>query len=181
MGCDIHAYIDYDVWYVEKEKDYYVTCFATLNLGRNYSLFYALANVRYDPNRMPPNQGLKPKGLPGNLSWTTRDSAEWHGDGHSHSWLTADELKEAYRKYLLWEEASSSWYQLRPPEEQAVPEDAVVREIMSKYTGSREWYVERGERTKHSPVPELEAVIAAMEKLNGSNPNRSRLVFWFDN
>lgn len=182
MGCDIHAYIDHEEFYSKKEVRSLISNFAKVHLHRNYSLFYALANVRYDSNRMPPNQGLKPKGLPVGLSWNTRDSAEkWHGDAHSHSWLTVDELKEAYKRYLSWEEAPSSWYQFSSPEEQPVPEDAIVKEVRNEYTGTKEWYIERGQRIKNPPVPEIEAIIAAIEKLNGDNPNRSWLVFWFDN
>jgi hypothetical protein len=183
MGCDIHAYIDYDYFYMEKKtKEYWVRNFATVNLNRNYSLFYALANVRYDPNRMPPNQGLEPKGLPKDVSDYVKNSAEdWSSDMHSSSWLTVKELKDAYQRYLSWKEAPDCWYQLVPPEVQSVPEKAKVKEVTNEYLGTKEWYIEVGRRVKNPPIPEIEAVIAAMEKLNGDNILRSRLVFWFDN
>ena len=182
MGCDIHAYIDYDVVYLEKVEEYLTENFASLELNRNYSLFYALANVRFDPNRMEPDKGREPKGLPPALSYPLRRWAnDWGSDGHSHSWLTVSELRDAYQKYLSMNEVPSSWYQFNPPETQPPPKDAKIKELTNEYLGIPEWYIEVGERRPTRPILEIEAVIASMEALNGDDPYRSRLVFWFDN
>jgi hypothetical protein len=56
---------------------------------RNYARFAALAGVR--------GEGLEPRGIPDDASETTKYLVElWGSDGHSHSWLPAEEAAEIF-------------------------------------------------------------------------------------
>lgn len=101
MGCDIH-------WYSETKKDGKWECDQAAsfekdedpdyehhdmhnfpNRGRDYWLFGLLANVRVD---IP--YGFEAKGIPEELSPEVGTIfAEWDSNGHSHSYLTREELK----------------------------------------------------------------------------------------
>jgi hypothetical protein len=73
MGCDIHAYIDYDD-FKTKDGDWFVSCFAEdVRLGRNYTLFTLMAGVRHDPRTDTYNPLFEPKGLPDRTS----HSVDW--------------------------------------------------------------------------------------------------------
>jgi len=178
MGCDIHAFIERKLWR-EKDGGWHWSTWASPDLSRNYSLFYVLAGVRYDENRMPPGLGAQQKGLPKDVGdWVWR---EYGDDYHSASWMDVNELRAAHERYCSMEEASgSSWYQPSPPSVQAVPDGARVKETVN-ILGMTEWYVETGENVKNSPLAEIVAVVAAMEALNDGDATRTRLVFWFDN
>ena len=87
MGCDIHAYIEY-----EAPGEDWITCFCSLHLDRNYSLFAALAGVRGGFPKIPP------RGMPKNTSLEVADElAFWNKDAHSHSWLSPWELMDVTR------------------------------------------------------------------------------------
>lgn len=101
MGCDIHWYSETKrngVWECdqadsfEKDEDpdyehHDMNNFP--NRGRDYWLFGLLANVR-----SAPTYGFDPKGIPENLSHEVKTIFdEWDTDGHSHSYLTREELK----------------------------------------------------------------------------------------
>lgn len=126
MGCDIHAFIDYDPPQInETSLVYYLGEF---NIQRNYGLFGIMAGVRH-----PELQLFQPRGMPERSSWTirekttlmvmdnekdrfegccTREEAErwgsnytdenkrrvWHPDYHSHSWLNTAEVKKVLKK-----------------------------------------------------------------------------------
>ena len=101
MGCDIH-------WYSETKKDGTWRCdqaesFHTdedpdyehhdmnnfPNPGRDYWMFGLLADVRCD---VP--YGFAAKGIPDELSPEVKTIFDqWDCDGHSHSYLTREELK----------------------------------------------------------------------------------------
>ena len=62
--------------------------------GRNYSFFGALASVRGD--------GEEPRGLPIDVSDIVEEESDgWAMDGHSHSWMYADEFISIYNKIWL--------------------------------------------------------------------------------
>ena len=182
MGCDIHAYVDYEV---EKDHD----CRWVKNLGsfrveRDYLLFGIMAGVRHEQAKL-----FDPKGLPDRMSYVTNDEVKlfvvedereaaegrchrrnadrwhenheeekkergelagiggyvdaekthvYHPDWHSHSWLTADELRQVIEKYNSLKPAS--------------------------------WMV----------PAEIVAICNAMRSLEESG-YEARLVFWFDN
>jgi len=66
MGCDIHAYLDYDSFFKD-DGTWYVYGLAKLHISRDYLLFAILAGVRnYDDEITPVS---KPKGVPENISY----------------------------------------------------------------------------------------------------------------
>lgn len=96
MGCGIH-------WYSETKKDGKWVCDQAgsfqkdehynmnnfPNSGRDYWMFGLLADVRVD---VP--YGFAAKGIPNELSPEVKTIFdEWGDDGHSHSYLTREELK----------------------------------------------------------------------------------------
>ena len=122
MGCDIHAFIDYDC---DMTDWTYANSFAEeIDLPRNYLLFGLLAGVR---QRIDVEPVSLPKGLPDKVSWPVerrytiyisdveRDKVQqWLANGwstlwrnhritnpdwHSASWLSVDELEEVERRY----------------------------------------------------------------------------------
>lgn len=104
MGCDIHAHTEIKVngeWHHYSQPD----------IGRDYALFTRMAGVREA-------EGIEtiasPRGLPSDITFTTRFDAEqhWGVDGHSHSWLGCKELaalvewydeRHADKDWLGWE------------------------------------------------------------------------------
>lgn len=220
MGCDIHAYIDFDD-YVTRDGKIIVSYFANnINFGRNYTLFSLMAGVRYDKRIDRDYQPLfEPRGIFERLSWQTegdyilhindeaynkgwegyctrQDAADWIARGysvkmgddkisgpdwHSASWLYADELKRVKDAYERIKFYQASWFQYDPPEKQAIPENATAKKLPRRYGSGFEWYVTVGEvKTIKTPTV-FDAIVAAMEALNGDNPQKSRLIFWFDN
>lgn len=95
MGCDIHLHAEVrqaGVW-AEIEcppDDIDDDTGGGWYTHRNYFVFSCLADVRNDEHITPIDS---PRGLPPDVSPTVyADSEEWGIDGHSHSWLTIDEL-----------------------------------------------------------------------------------------
>lgn len=85
MGCDIHAHIELkrrgsDVW----------EHWNAPRIGRDYALFEKMAGVRgREENAIVP-----PRGLPEDVSTLTKVNADHEGDdGHTHSYLTRDEIQ----------------------------------------------------------------------------------------
>lgn len=91
MGCDIH-------WFIEVQQDdgHWKSVPLGINddLGRNYRLFARLADVRNYDGEEPI---AEPRGLPADVSdEVKKDSWEYGMDGHSHSWLSLEELLAAF-------------------------------------------------------------------------------------
>lgn len=99
MGCDIHLYVEakidgiwksVDNWETDKVGDQYIPYEKRFYTGRNYNFFSILADVRNDSDFVPISQ---PKGLPEDISPEVKyQSNIWDGDGHSHSYLTIQEI-----------------------------------------------------------------------------------------
>lgn len=103
MGCDIHLFLEKrlrkeDPWELDENhtvtsedggEDYkYLEQVSAT--GRNYSLFYILADVRgYGEPAL-----RKPKGVPQDMSGLLRWEYDRNVDGHSHSWLSLEEFKQ---------------------------------------------------------------------------------------
>lgn len=84
MGCDIHTYAE------KRENDRYVLVAFTPFDWRDYGLYAFLAGVR-NYSAVPPIAA--PRGLPSGAAIETKEAAEdWEGDGHTHSFLTIEEL-----------------------------------------------------------------------------------------
>lgn len=128
MGCDIHAYLEYQPYADDKK---YWTSFGDLHVGRDYRLFELMAGVRGKIE----NAVAAPKGVPEDMSFWTEDhyslwvsenagqgcctlksAEEWvkhgssvwlndthtkvsHPDWHSHSWLTVEEVRKVRERY----------------------------------------------------------------------------------
>ena len=85
MDCDIHAHVEIKV----RGKWHH---YAHPSIDRWYDLFARMANVRNYNGIKPISE---PRGLPKNISFTTRFDRKHDGvDGHSASWLSAKEVKE---------------------------------------------------------------------------------------
>lgn len=221
MGCDIHAYIDYDD-FKTKDGDWRASCFArVVDNGWDYTLFALMAGVRYDPRTDAQFKPMfEPRGLPDRVSWAVSeqytlritDNEDWHDDErfcskadaqrrvgrgisewmdeehtlishpgwHSASWLTANELESVADAFERIEFPEQSWFQIGSPEDQPAPENATATKTTS-IIGSPEWYVEVGEKKTRPAPATLKGIVAAMQELDGDQPGRSRLVFWFDN
>lgn len=105
MGCDIHFYIETRP---DKKADWTLETFHDMSedqdnpefidvsdthLDRDYSMFALMAGVR--------GEGPEPKGIPHNMSKDLQNEyVRWDADGHSHSWMTVDELKDAIDQYF---------------------------------------------------------------------------------
>lgn len=85
MGCDIHAHSEIKIsgqWHH----------MSTLSINRDYGLFCRMAGVRggYENSPEPISE---PRGVPEDVSFLTKFICDDYGaDGHSHSWLSAEEV-----------------------------------------------------------------------------------------
>lgn len=94
MGCDIHAHIEYK----ELGDRYWHWC--AFHFGRNYLLFALMANVRNDFADGQVVFVAAPRGVPNDASYETISARKKLGsDGHSHSWLTLEEMCEVERRF----------------------------------------------------------------------------------
>lgn len=94
MGSDIHLFVE------KRENDNWVPVADSetssyegwLYNNRNYNLFAFLADLRNYNNYIPIS---RPKGLPHDVSKEVKEKADYWGvDGHTHSWLTLEEILE---------------------------------------------------------------------------------------
>jgi hypothetical protein len=116
MGCDIHCYVEkkedgkwnqidgfvsdyYRNGHDYFGKDEYTKAASPLDC-RNYSIFAVLANVRNGYGFAGCDTGdavepiADPRGLPADVSPNIKEASDgWDCDGHSHSWVTAREIK----------------------------------------------------------------------------------------
>lgn len=111
MGADIHIMLERKIngqWYMWHKLDgvprraldrevkptpydhfYRIT-------DRNYEFFAAIAGVR--------GPGPEPRGIPEDLSVPAQEEIEcWAGNGHSHTWLYANELCELFLQHHMTE------------------------------------------------------------------------------
>ena len=95
MGCDIHAHLEVKIsgtWHHASMP----------RIKRHYILFAKMANVRNcDKNNSNYIEPIdEPRGLPDDATFLTKFASEYMGkDGHSHSYLTSDELGELIKWY----------------------------------------------------------------------------------
>lgn len=208
MGCDIHAYVDYDT----SEK--HTASFAKIHIERNYWLFSLLAGVRIEPERLGTTLLVEPRGMPDRLSYVTESDNHLFvvedkedddaGEGcversRAEKWVESglskwtDEKKNFVtnpdwhtHSYLHVEEVK------KVQEQYSNLEDAFDSKNIRKGEPIPEGYrvaethgnvviIVPNCQRKLGPHPELAAIIATMEALNQGNPERSRFVFWFDN
>jgi hypothetical protein len=88
MGCDIQLHTEVKIngqWHH----------YGAPSVDRNYTLFALLANVRNDEpgDKWYVTPISEPRGLPADATALTKfDSDRWGLDGHSHSWINAEEI-----------------------------------------------------------------------------------------
>jgi hypothetical protein len=111
MGCDIHGYIEVKKndlrfhGFVEVQKyaswdDWDMAFDIKAILGRNYGMFGLLFGVRDDVF----SPVAKSRGLPENVSDEVKAASQaWGVDGHSHSWITIQEINA-----INWDERSNN-------------------------------------------------------------------------
>lgn len=95
MGCDIHLH-------VEAKVNGHWEHYSNPDVQRNYELFAMMAGVRGDATPI-----ALPRGLPEDANRLTRLDAEYHDDGHNHSWLSSEEvclLAERGAKEFGWKQ-----------------------------------------------------------------------------
>lgn len=112
MGCDIHFFVEKrvegkwvsaDKWEIDKDDDEprqpRVPWEQSFYHSRNYNLFAILADVRNGRGfaGVKTGEGFNPisppRGLPDDVSPEVgKEAVRWAGDGHSHSFLTVEEL-----------------------------------------------------------------------------------------
>lgn len=91
MGCDIHGLVERK----NEHKGFYWINSGDPDIGRNYTIYAVLANVRNYFSKKPAPFISEPKGLPKDVTHEMEYlSKEWDVDGHSHSWITLKEMKE---------------------------------------------------------------------------------------
>jgi len=166
---------------------------------RDYRLFTILAGVRRVEHITPISE---PRGLPEDVSeWIRNESNRWGVDGHSHSWLTLEELKsypwdepipefgwvslEEYRKYKLtgrptaWSDGVGGGNVVHVSNEEMDKflVDGPPDEDKSYYTQIM-WFWPSSEACRYfyrRSLPQLEKL------LQWEDVDDVRTVFWFDN
>lgn len=128
MGCDIHQYAEFrkdGKWHAEQAATFqhikdsedpddsgYFDMAETGNGSRNYGLFGLLSEgVRYDTPH-----AFAAKGEPDDASEEVRKVIEqMEGDGHSHNYLTFQELKEKAAEMMLAPDTDAQEYRSMLP------------------------------------------------------------------
>jgi len=83
MGCDIHIHQEVKI---DGQWEHY----RETGLPRNYKTFAKMAGVRGSEAPI-----AEPRGLPDDVTKVTKfDADHWGVDGHTHSWLGAEEILE---------------------------------------------------------------------------------------
>lgn len=158
MGCDIHSYVEtksLDGDWINQEH------LEDIFGNRNYGVFAFLAGVR-NYSRVPTI--AERRGLPEGLSQTVSDEYEgWSADAHSASWLSAAELLSFDYDQSI--ENRRGVVQVAP---NAWDHGATLEPGDGKQTTYREFL--GGE------------FFSELERLRSvGTPDRTRVVFWFDN
>lgn len=178
MGCDIHLYVEKKInreWvYADK-----------IDVGRDYELFGFLAGVRGE------QQHFEQKGFPDDASPKVREICEGYGvDGHSHSWLTLEELQTVGwedDKVMIKESgimANKQWEKFQETIKIGKPDYSLrfpywgAGEYLETPSSYHEWEVPITIEFKHF----YEEVVKRLPTYcRDCKPNEIRIVFWFDN
>jgi hypothetical protein len=223
MGCDIHVHYEIrksNQWEHLNWKERYIIghyddgCLKydydhmfndTLYVGRNYSLFSILANVRNGCGfaGVPTSRGFTPidmpRGLPFDVTAETReDCLVWGCDGHSHSWLGLQEILDydwdnqivtvcgvvTPEEYKVFKETGKphSWCGGAGGREVVmVSQEEMEQVIESGGLPDRFYYtrVEWNETYREAVGKRWFKTLGALKEL--AEPRDIRLVFWFDN
>lgn len=202
MGCDIHLYtealkeignkekwISADCWninpyYDENDEDNHEQYLNVVSIydHRNYTLFSMLAGVRnYSDNVCI----AKARGIPSDVSEPVKCEYEyWGSDGHTHSWLTLEEIK----KYVL-EHPTTKYSGLVSPSDSIRIDNGEMPRHFCLAT-SNTTYVYREWEHEHNYFDEIIQGMEAIKKKQfriwddeeyPEYDEKVRIVFWFDN
>ena len=139
---------------------------------RDYDLFGMLANVRNGTWSEPVIPISLPKGLPKDVSKFVNEKAnEWNLDGHSHSFLTLEELEKYEWKKKVKMERYVTKEQKKEYDEKGIKPDSYALYISDGVL--LEWDAEI------YPKYFVEEVIPQLQALKKFG--EVRIVFWFDN
>jgi len=199
MGCDIHLFTerkrninDQERWvnidHLKLNPYYgnneYEDVFVVLNLfeKRDYRLFSILGNVRNYSNNYFISE---PRGLPHDCSeLTKKESIKWGCDGHSHSYLTLEELKKFREQHRTIK--FSGFMSLTDAN---LVDNGKMPTSWCQGTNASD-YVYREWEYKNEPVGELVELLEERTRedfcLNkdadtSDYDDKIRIVFWFDN
>lgn len=170
MGCDIHAYIEYNNglrWSAISDQ---------LNLDRNYGLFSALAGVRKGSEKI---KHFKLRGVPKDIGFIVESDytllvvagEDTHEEGCCTEYR-AERYLESYGS-VVWEEKKedSKFYRITNPDWHS-PSWLNLKELKIAY--------ERYLKYDNLVIPLIEGYIVLMNKLEELG-FQTRIVFWFDN
>lgn len=174
-----------------------------LRIGRNYDLFAILANVRNGHGFAGVETGTGfepislPRGLPTDVTPEVMAASDgWNGDGHSHSWLLLSELLAVdydgksttqygvvgMAGYLEWKEKGTPssysgdvWGKNIRKVSNAEMESFIGIELDFEPVTHVAWQ----ESYKDAVGEQWFEALAKLQKLG--NPDKVRLVFFFDN
>jgi hypothetical protein len=203
MGCDIHVCVESlktvhgktewrNVDFFQRNPYFgseyepewnLVSCFTE----RNYSLFALLADVR---NRAGNKPISAPRGLPKDVSLVTKNiSDHWGEDGHSHSWFTIKELMDAEGVQGTINESgmiSKEAFAL-------LQNEGKLPEEWCQYTNQKDYVHATWVRPFKALTALIDSVLSRVDPYAASsgypteevrkhvNPEKSRIIFWFDN
>ena len=207
MGCDIHMHVEYkrtvsgnERWICadyfrpnpywngidEDESKYALIGFCD---NRNYDLFATLANVR--------NYGKtdfidEPRGLPEDVTAEVKaDSDSWGMDGHSHSYMTLQELIDFHEEGHQLKQSGMISFE----DSVKLATYGTIPTEWCQWTNARGWVKREWSVENNILVPLIDALKARADELYfiynflwESRPEEAykkaaniRIVFWFDN
>ena len=206
MGCDIHTYVevfktvnDQEKWicadrfslnaYYPKYKEDGEEEYEVDHIfgERNYALFDALVGVRKGGQEV--KQMSDPRGLPDDCGAVAKKGSDRYGcDGHSHSWVTLQEL------YDYQDECKNFKYSglVSPEQAKDLDENGRTPDLWRQGTGNPD-YVRRVWTVDYCVMDSLiEAVEPRArkdhslyckddERVGRKSAEKTRLVFFFDN
>lgn len=202
MGCDIHVYTEFKLWYGKRAGEWFSADNYRLNPhygsdedekkyevvpiydSRNYSLFSILAGVRNYGNNIPISE---PKGLPEDCCEEIKaEYKSWDCDGHSHSYFTLKELLDYQKRQPLLKHSGYVDKEASEKLDEGITPDSwwqggnvpgqVWREWEEKDTSLKKFVDAIIEREK-----DIFWIFSDNQEAIEKHAEEIRIVFWFDN
>jgi hypothetical protein len=185
-----------DRWVEDTEEEEIVDAKAfEIEVGRNYSLFAILADVRNYDNFTPI---AMPKGLPTDVTKHIKKLSDEYGcDGHSHSYIDMEEFKkftkeakqetmtgvvsvEEFKTYIKMGEPMSYCGSIMGKDIRMVSQDEMMEIVKSKQDDPNAYCKISWTKWNLKEIEYfIETVAEPLSKL--TYPEDVRIVFWFDN
>lgn len=200
MGCDIHFFTEYkrviggqpkwvsmdyfkhNPYFSSEESDDEGPEFDVVPLfgRRDYRLFSLLAGVRNYSKIKPISE---PRGMPLNACHIIeKECARWDGDGHSHSFFTLYELKEAQKTHK-----TTRYSGYVHPDDVLLINQGGMPDIWCQSASEKSWVYMEWER-ENDPLKEIIELLDArkseflwIKQDDDTKDKDVRFVFWFDN